>query len=83
MEVEKNAALGESYAFVCTGNEKLWIPSKSTEIRFEQGDLLRILATNIRGKDRKDYRTGDVMYVLILLLWEQLWDCNLVSTECS
>ena len=60
-----------------------WIPSKSMEIRFEQGDLLRILATNIRGKDRKDYRTGDVMYVLILLLWEQLWDCNLVSTECS
>jgi hypothetical protein len=28
--------------FVSTGKEKLWIPSKLIEIRFDQGDPLKI-----------------------------------------
>lgn len=34
--------------------------SFNVEIKFDQGDLLRILATDRREKAKKDYRTDDV-----------------------
>jgi hypothetical protein len=36
MEGSQNFALGYRFAYISTGNEKLWIPSKQKKIRIEQ-----------------------------------------------
>ena len=46
---------GRGYIFISTGNEKLQIPSKLIKIRFYQGDLLKILTTNIKKETKKNY----------------------------
>ena len=44
---------GKGYVFLSKGDEKLWIPPTLIESRFDQGDFLRILATDMRGKRQK------------------------------
>lgn len=55
---------GRGCTFVSLGNEKLRVPSKCIQIRFDGGDLLRTLAADTRDmkgyEDSKNYRTSDV-----------------------
>lgn len=45
----KNVILwGRGYAFVSTGNERLWVHSKLIEIRFGQARPPEILSTDIK-----------------------------------
>ena len=37
MENGKCVTLGEKYAYVSTGKEKLWVPSKLIKIRYDRG----------------------------------------------
>lgn len=61
---------GRGYAFVPTENKKLWLSSKLIEIKFDWGGLMKILPIDIKKKPRKT--TGQMTYMLIPLLWEQL-----------
>ena len=52
---------GRAFAFVSTGNEKLWIPSKLIEIRFGHGKPDEEVGYRGKGKKaKKNYRTGDM-----------------------
>ena len=55
---------GRSIDLVLTGNKKLWIHSKLMKIRFYWGDLLKLLATEMK-KDTK--RTKQVTQTPVLL----------------
>ena len=57
-----------SWAMCCIGGEvmplfpqetkKLWFSSKLMKIKFDLGDILKILATDMKKKNKKDCRTG-------------------------
>lgn len=47
----------EVLSYVPTGKERLWVPSKLIKIRYHEGDLLKILATDRKKEIKKD-QTG-------------------------
>lgn len=54
----------EVFVFVLTEEEKLWIPSKLIEIRFDQGDPLKIQAGPLKEETKKpDNRNADPHYM--------------------
>ena len=61
---------GRGGPFVSTENEKLWIPSNLITSDLTRGDLLRILAADMREEARKACRTGGVY--ADPSAWEQL-----------
>ena len=48
------------YAYVSIGNKKLWIPSKSRKIRFDNRRLSEILAADMKEETKKNYKMGNV-----------------------
>ena len=48
------------YAFVSIGNKKLWIPSKSRKIRFDNGRLPEIMVADMKEETTKNYKMGNV-----------------------
>lgn len=45
--------------FISIGDENLWVSSNLLRSDLTRKDLLRILAMALRGRAKKDYRTGD------------------------
>ena len=62
MEVQngKCFVLVERLSLCFHRNKKLWIPSKLMKTRLNGGDLLKILATDMKEETKKSYETGDI-----------------------
>lgn len=51
---------GRGYAYVCTGGEKLWVPSKLIKIRHDMGSPPEVLGNTEEKGDYDNQQIGDL-----------------------
>jgi hypothetical protein len=77
MENGKCVTLGEKYAYVSTGKEKLWVPSK-LKIRYDRGRPPGDFG-NREEKGKLINKIGDV-YVVMFIGYKFLITCYYISS---